>query len=228
MPGYHHRRSKVPVTPIGIRYRKRQIPTGCVAQPTASRRAWLSLMVSYSIHTDSSCVLLYLPRHIYIVDSEAEPLLTAVSEFHQRVLTLDNQGQFDSKMVNLPRPRVPRTFRSVHLTTKESRWSNADICPVPPEQHTYTNRAFLGYWTAAGINTTAWALGSSNLAAGLDIGGALGGIFLGSVLAGITAFLCGEPGVRYRVGFSMMSRVTFGMYGAWFVVVLKCFVNCIL
>ncbi|EME41928.1 hypothetical protein DOTSEDRAFT_157061, partial [Dothistroma septosporum NZE10] len=137
------------------------------------------------------------------------------------------------------KPRVPRTFRVLELNTKESRWSNADILPVPPSQHTYTNRAFLGYWAAASINTTAWALGSSNLADGLDIGGALGGIFVGAVLAGCVAFLCGEAGLRFRVGFSMMSRVTFGMYadlasadmqkrhGAWFVVVIKCFVNCI-
>jgi NCS1 family nucleobase:cation symporter-1 len=71
-------------------------------------------------------------------------------------------------------------------------------------------------------------LGSSNLASGLDLGGALGGIAVGGVLAGFVAYLCGEPGVRYHLGFSMMSRATFGMYGAWFVIMLKCFVNFIL
>ena len=71
-------------------------------------------------------------------------------------------------------------------------------------------------------------LGSSNLASGLDLGGALGGIAVGGVLAGAVAYLCGEPGVRYHLGFSMMSRATFGMYGAWFVVMVKCFVNFIL
>ncbi|KAK5173986.1 uncharacterized protein LTR77_001065 [Saxophila tyrrhenica] len=127
--------------------------------------------------------------------------------------------------MKFPQVRRPRTFRSLQLNTKESRWINEDIAPCPPEHQTFTNRAFFGYWVAAGLNTTAWALGSSNLANGLDIGGALGGIFVGGVLAGLVAFLCGEPGVRYHLGFSMMSRATFGMYGAWFVVMLKCFVN---
>jgi NCS1 family nucleobase:cation symporter-1 len=116
----------------------------------------------------------------------------------------------------------------LELNDSESRWLNEDIIPVPVEQQTFTHPAFLGYWVAAGFNTTAWALGSSNLANGLDIGGALGGITVGGVLAGMVAYLCGEPGVRYHLGFSMMSRATFGMYGAWFVVVVKCFVNFIL
>ena len=78
---------------------------------------------------------------------------------------------------------------------------------------------------AAGINTTAWALGSSNLAAGLDAGACIGGVLVGGVLAGIVAFLCGEPGVKYHLGFPMMSRSTFGMYGAYFVITIKLFVN---
>jgi nucleobase:cation symporter-1, NCS1 family len=103
------------------------------------------------------------------------------------MLTVNRLGA----MVSFPKPRVPRTFRQLELNTKESRWAHADIVPVPKEQQTYTNRAFLGYWIAAGINTTAWALGSSNLANGLDIPGALGGIAVGGVLSGLVAFLCG-------------------------------------
>lgn len=72
------------------------------------------------------------------------------------------------------------------------------------------------------------SLGSSNLASGLDLPGALGGIAVGGVVSGLVAYLCGEPGVRYKLGFSMMSRATFGMYGAWFVVMVKCFVNFIM
>jgi NCS1 family nucleobase:cation symporter-1 len=78
---------------------------------------------------------------------------------------------------------------------------------------------------AAGVNTTAWALGSSHLAAGLDAGGAIGGVLVGGIVAGIVAFLCGEPGVKYHLGFPMMSRATFGMYGSYFVISIKIFVN---
>jgi NCS1 family nucleobase:cation symporter-1 len=78
---------------------------------------------------------------------------------------------------------------------------------------------------AAGVNTTAWALGSSHLAAGLDAGGAIGGVLVGGIVAGIVAFLCGEPGVKYHLGFPMMARATFGMYGSYFVIAVKLFVN---
>jgi NCS1 family nucleobase:cation symporter-1 len=78
---------------------------------------------------------------------------------------------------------------------------------------------------AAGVNTTAWALGSSHLAAGLDAGGAIGGVLVGGIVAGIVAFLCGEPGVKYHLGFPMMSRAAFGMYGSYFVIAVKIFVN---
>lgn len=70
---------------------------------------------------------------------------------------------------------------------------------------------------AVGANTTVWSLSSSHLANGLDAGAAIGGIFVGGVLAGFVAFFCGEPGTRYHLGFPMMSRATFGMYGSYFV-----------
>jgi len=69
-------------------------------------------------------------------------------------------------------------------------------------------------------------------------------VLVGGVLAGLVAFVCGEPGVRgiipsmvtytnciqvrYHLGFPMMSRAAFGMYGSYFVIMLKIFVNFIL
>ncbi|KAF2001592.1 hypothetical protein P154DRAFT_489970 [Amniculicola lignicola CBS 123094] len=130
-------------------------------------------------------------------------------------------------MVSFPKPRLPRTFKSLAANegSVDTRWSNHDIVPVPIEQRVYTAKAFFGYWIAAGVNTTAWALGSSHLAAGLDAGGAIGGVLVGGIIAGMVAFLCGEPGVKYHLGFPMMSRATFGMYGSYFVISLKLFVN---
>ncbi|KAH9885728.1 permease for cytosine/purines, uracil, thiamine, allantoin-domain-containing protein [Xylariomycetidae sp. FL2044] len=127
----------------------------------------------------------------------------------------------------MPKMRLPRTFRSLVVSTDEhsSRWANPDVLPVPPHEITYDWKAYFGYWVAVGLTTTVWALGSSNLANGLDAGAAIGGIFVGGVLAGLVAFFCGEAGVRYHLGFPMMSRATFGMYGSYFVIMVKCFVN---
>jgi nucleobase:cation symporter-1, NCS1 family len=126
--------------------------------------------------------------------------------------------------------KLPRTFTSLVVSDDEfnSRWANRDVLPVPKHEITYDWRAYLGYWIAVGANTTVWALASSNIANGLDAGASIGGIFVGGVLAAIVAVLCGEPGVRYHLGFPMMSRVAFGMYGSYFVIMVKCFVNFIM
>ncbi|KFA81703.1 hypothetical protein S40288_08095 [Stachybotrys chartarum IBT 40288] len=149
------------------------------------------------------------------------------------------------------KPRVPRTFRSVVVNENENNtpWANPDILPVPYEERTYDWKGYFGYWFTIGMTTTVWALSSSHLAAGLDAASAIGGILVGSVLASTVAVFCGEPGVSlvgqvrlimlgetdtalgkilYHLGFPMMSRATFGMYGSFFVIIVKCFVNIIL
>jgi cytosine/uracil/thiamine/allantoin permease len=50
---------------------------------------------------------------------------------------------------------------------------------------------------AAAVNSSAWSLGSSNLANGLTAGEAIGMVFIGSFIAGLIAFVCGEPGVSF-------------------------------
>ncbi|KAH8883611.1 hypothetical protein GQ53DRAFT_846802 [Thozetella sp. PMI_491] len=133
-------------------------------------------------------------------------------------------GFFDS----LPKPRLPRTFRSLVVnkdSAEDDRWANPDILPVPKEHQNYSFMAYFGYWAAVGANVTPWSLGSSNLANGLDAAGTIGGVFVGSLLCAIVATLSGEAGIRYHLGFPLMSRATFGMYGAYFVIMLKLFVN---
>lgn len=78
---------------------------------------------------------------------------------------------------------------------------------------------------AAAINSSAWSQGSSFIALGLSVGETIGMVIIGSVLTGTIAFVCGEPGVKYHLGFPMMSRAAFGLYGSYFVVMLKCFTN---
>lgn len=68
-------------------------------------------------------------------------------------------------------------------------------------------------------------MGGTGIANGLSAAEAVGAMLIGSVVCALVAHLCGEPGIKYRLGFPMMSRATFGMYGSYFVVVLKSFTN---
>jgi nucleobase:cation symporter-1, NCS1 family len=81
------------------------------------------------------------------------------------------------------------------------------------------------YRVAAGISGTYWVMGSSAIANGLSAGQAIAAMIIGTLISGAVCWGCGDFGVKYGLGFPMLSRATFGMYGSTFVVILKCFSN---
>ncbi|RFU32336.1 hypothetical protein B7463_g3976, partial [Scytalidium lignicola] len=106
-----------------------------------------------------------------------------------------------------------------------NRWTNPDILPVLPKNRTFTTKTYVTYWISGAVCASFWSMGSSAIANGLTAGEAIGAMVVASFVCAVVAFLCGEAGIRYYLGFPMMSRVTFGMYGSYFVVVLKCFTS---
>ncbi|KAH8674590.1 permease for cytosine/purines, uracil, thiamine, allantoin-domain-containing protein [Tricladium varicosporioides] len=106
-----------------------------------------------------------------------------------------------------------------------NRWTNPDILPVLPKNRTFTTKAYVSYWISGAVCASFWSMGSSAIANGLTAGQAIGAMLVGGVISAIIAWLCGRPGIKYHLGFPMMSRVTFGMFGSYFIVVLKCFTN---
>lgn len=60
---------------------------------------------------------------------------------------------------------------------------------------------------AAAVNISAWTTGSANLANGLTAGETIGMILVGSILAGMISFICGEPGVSLASGTFDMSSL---------------------
>jgi cytosine/uracil/thiamine/allantoin permease len=82
-------------------------------------------------------------------------------------------------------------------TLRKVTLASGELHPIRPilSNHSDVHRV------AAAVNSSAWSLGSSNLANGLTAGEAIGMVFVGSVLAGLIAFVCGEPGVRSSLHF---------------------------
>jgi len=68
-------------------------------------------------------------------------------------------------------------------------------------------------------------MGSTAIANGLSAGQAIGAMIVGAAISCGITWGCSEFGIVYGLGFPMMSRAGFGMYGSYFVVVLKCFSN---
>ena len=49
-----------------------------------------------------------------------------------------------------------------------SRWSNKDMDPVPPNQRTWSTLNYVAYWISDAANAAVWELASSMLAIGLS------------------------------------------------------------
>lgn len=73
------------------------------------------------------------------------------------------------------------------------------------------------------VSASFWSLASSGISNGLTPGEAIGAMVVGAVMVALVAQACGAPGLKYHLGFPMMSRATFGMYGSYLVVLVKCF-----
>ncbi|RDW83488.1 hypothetical protein BP5796_04979 [Coleophoma crateriformis] len=102
-----------------------------------------------------------------------------------------------------------------------TRWGNRDIYPIIAAERTYQWYDFFAYWFTAGIALSGWTLGSSLVAIGLTAGQALGAVLLGASFASLNAFLCGEMGRQHYIGYTMMGRATWGLYGSYLCIFLS-------
>lgn len=106
-------------------------------------------------------------------------------------------------------------------------WTNRDLIPIPYERRTWTWQGYSGYWVITGVNTTAWTAGSSLLALGLSVGQAMGVVVGVSVLSGIIAVSAGWMGSHQHLGFTVLSRSSWGMRGGFWPVLNRIVTACV-
>ncbi|KAM5493298.1 hypothetical protein McaMca56_006623 [Microsporum canis] len=127
---------------------------------------------------------------------------------------------------------------------KNTIWCNRDLIPIPPERRTWGALGYIGYWMVSGSCISAWTIGSTLLAFGLSPQQAIGCVAIGGILTGLFAVSCGWMGERHHIGFTVASRFSWGMRGAYCTfaaalsgetelilfavpVILRCFLGCI-
>ena len=66
-----------------------------------------------------------------------------------------------------------------------------------------------------------WSLGSSLIALGATVRDALLVILFANLLSAVVIVLNGRAASRYHVGYPVMARTTFGIWGSYFFVVLR-------
>lgn len=100
-------------------------------------------------------------------------------------------------------------------------WINDDIRPLPPHRRLWTKVSFISFWAINQIALSNWQLGASLVAVGLSVWQAVIAIILGKVLTALVAVLNGYVGAEWHVGFPVVSRMIWGVYGQYVALVQR-------
>lgn len=116
----------------------------------------------------------------------------------------------------------PSAFHNaLKLESSTSFLINEDLLPSPPSRQTWTIWSFSAYWWSESWNVSTWSVGASLIALGASIGDALLVVLFANILSAVVIVLNGRAAAVYHVGYPVLSRVSFGVYGQYFVVVLR-------
>ncbi|KAK5065128.1 hypothetical protein LTR84_000964 [Exophiala bonariae] len=116
----------------------------------------------------------------------------------------------------------PSAFhQALILKSSTSILINEDLAPSPPSRHTWTVWSFFAYWWSESWNVSTWSVGASFIALGATIRDALLVVFFANLLSAAVIVLNGRAAARYHIGYPVISRSSFGIRGAYFVVVLR-------
>ncbi|KAJ7041351.1 permease for cytosine/purines, uracil, thiamine, allantoin-domain-containing protein [Mycena alexandri] len=106
---------------------------------------------------------------------------------------------------------------------KNDHYTNRDLIPTPANRRTYSISSYFIYWCISGMCISAYTVGSTLLAYGLSAPQAIGAIIIGAICTGCLSVACGWMGERHHIGFTVASRFTWGMRGAYFPVIVRSF-----
>ncbi|PNP61438.1 hypothetical protein FNYG_13833 [Fusarium nygamai] len=126
-------------------------------------------------------------------------------------------------------PKVPRSkaeWKAVLTTnsadgTKSSPWINKDLAPTPPSARTWSWISLSSYWWGNAFNASQWSNGASLIAVGLNWHQALIACIIANLISSSVALALGRPGAGYHVGYPVLARSVFGMYGQFFFVWIR-------
>lgn len=121
-----------------------------------------------------------------------------------------------------------------------NRWSNIDLAQSPPEDRKWTKWTYLAFWIANAAGVGNWTAGASLISLGLypldtwlclatshlwiTIMIVCGLFFLRTRLSANDQLLNGRGPSRYHIGFPIMARSAYGMWGAYVVMAMRAIV----
>ncbi|KAM0274368.1 hypothetical protein ACHAQH_007905 [Verticillium albo-atrum] len=113
-----------------------------------------------------------------------------------------------------------RAFRRIEVPRESdvstTAYMNRDTRPLPPSRRTYGPWQFVGLWVVTGsFNIGGWTTGSALIALGLNVWQAMLTVIVGHCLVGVICVLTGAPGAKWHIGFCILQKSSWGMWGAF-------------
>jgi NCS1 family nucleobase:cation symporter-1 len=116
----------------------------------------------------------------------------------------------------------PKAFHeAILLKSSSSMLINEDLLPSPTSRQTWNTLSFFAYWWSESWNVSTWSIGASLITVGASVRDALLVVFFANLLSAAVMVLNGYASSRFHIGYPVLSRSSFGIYGHYFVVVLR-------
>jgi NCS1 family nucleobase:cation symporter-1 len=104
---------------------------------------------------------------------------------------------------------------------------NGDLAPTVLPKRTWTTYNYLALWVGMSINLPSWALAAGLIALGMDWVQAIITIALGNIIVLIPMLLISHAGTKYGIPYPVVSRASFGVWGANLPALLRAGIACI-
>jgi NCS1 family nucleobase:cation symporter-1 len=105
--------------------------------------------------------------------------------------------------------------------------TNHDLKPVEPERRQWGPWNFVGFWIADSFNINTWMISSSMIVGGLSWWQSWLCVWIGYAISGCFVCLTGRIGATYHIGFPVVSRSSFGIWGSLWPVFNRAAMACI-
>ena len=116
----------------------------------------------------------------------------------------------------------PSAFhQALILKSSTSILTNEDLAPTPPIRQRWTVWSFFAYWWSVSWNVSTWSVGAAIITLGATVRDALLVVLFANLLSACVIVLNGRAAARYHIGYPVLSRSSFGIYGQYFVVILR-------
>ncbi|KAE9375617.1 hypothetical protein N431DRAFT_437113 [Stipitochalara longipes BDJ] len=115
------------------------------------------------------------------------------------------------------------------LTNAQLMLNNHDLKPVEPERRQWGPWNFVGFWVSDSFNINTWMISSSMMVqpAGLSWWQSWLCVWLGYAIAACFVVITGRIGATYHISFPVVSRSSFGIWGALWPVFNRAAMACI-